>query len=163
MALVGTGKLADAQQQLQLLRSRLNDPILEKRRIPFNAPLPVAQIADHILEASILFTNKNYEPAIASLQKAIDLEDQLIYTEPADWPLPARQFLGAYLLAMKKASQAEEVYRQDLADHPGNGWSLVGLHKALSVQGKRAELARIETAYRSAFSKAEHIPASSVY
>jgi hypothetical protein len=55
------------------------------------------------------------------------------------------------------------VYRDDLARHPGNGWSLVGLHQALRRQGKRAELGQIEKKYRLAFSKAESIPTSSVY
>ncbi|MVM33214.1 hypothetical protein GO755_24450 [Spirosoma sp. HMF4905] len=163
MALVGIGKTAEARLQRQLLGEALKDPILEKRRIPFNAPLPVAQIADHILEAFIFFADKSYEQAVSSLQKAILLEDQLIYTEPSDWPLPARQFLGAYLLAMHKEREAEAVYRQDLIHHPGNGWSLVGLHKALSLQGKRAELPKIKADYQTAFSKAEQIPASSVY
>jgi tetratricopeptide (TPR) repeat protein len=163
MALVSTGKIAEAQQEQQLLVDGLKDPILEKRRIPFNAPLPVAQIANHILEASILFADKKYDQAVVSLNKAIGLEDQLIYTEPSDWPLPARQFLGAIWLDRQKAREAEEVYRQDLVHHPGNGWSLVGLHKALSLQGKRAELPQLEAGYRSAFSKAEHIPTSSVY
>lgn len=163
MALVGIGHPEEAQKQLQRLGERLTDPILEKRRIPFNAPLPVAQIAHHILNASILFADKKNEQAVASLQQAISLEDRLIYTEPNDWPLPARQFLGAYLLKLHKVKEAEAVYRQDLVHHPGNGWSLVGLHQALSLQGKRTELARIEGGYRSAFSKAEHIPGASIY
>lgn len=163
MALVGTGQADDAQKQLELLRSRLNDPILEKRRIPFNAPLPVARIAEHILEATLLFANKNEKQAVESLQLAIDLEDQLIYTEPNDWPLPARQYLGAYLLNMHQMKEAEAVYRQDLVHHPGNGWSLVGLHKALKMQGKSAELSQIKASYKVAFSMAEHIPAASVY
>lgn len=163
MALVGTGKIAEAKTQRQLLRERLTDPILEKRRIPFNAPLPVAQIADHILASSILFAEKKHEQAMTSLQQAIVLEDQLIYTEPADWPLPARQFLGAYLLQLNKSKEAEAVYRQDLVHHPGNGWSLVGLHKALNRQHKAAELPTIEREYRLAFSKAERIPTASVY
>ncbi|AKD58697.1 hypothetical protein SD10_21160 [Spirosoma radiotolerans] len=163
MALVGTGKIAEAKKQSQLLEERLKDPILEKRRIPFNAPLPVAKIADHILASAILFAEKKPEQAVTNLQQAISLEDQLIYTEPADWPLPVRQFLGAYLLQLNKVKEAEAVYRQDLVHHPGNGWSLVGLHKALRRQHKSAELAKIETDYRSAFSKAEQIPAASVY
>ncbi|GAB2514987.1 tetratricopeptide repeat protein [Spirosoma aerophilum] len=163
MALVALGQTAGAQQELKLLQERLRDPVLEKRRIPFNAPLPVARTAGYILDASIQFAQKAYDPAFAALNQAISLEDQLIYTEPSDWPLPARQFLGAYLLQLKKAKEAEAVYREDLLHHPGNGWSLVGLHKALALQGKRTELARIETGYRTAFSKAEHIPVSSVY
>ncbi|ADB39932.1 hypothetical protein [Spirosoma linguale] len=163
MALVALGKTAEAQHELTRLRERLSDPILEKRRIPFNAPLPVARIAEHILDASLLFSRKAHDPAFAALDQAINLEDQLIYTEPSDWPLPARQFLGAYLLQLKKAKEAEVVYREDLAHHPGNGWSLVGLHKALALQGKRAELARIEAGYKTAFSKAEQMPTSSIY
>ncbi|QKZ14274.1 hypothetical protein [Spirosoma sp. KUDC1026] len=163
MAFVRTGKLAEARQQHQLLGKYLNSPILKKRRIPFNAPLPVAQIADHILEASLLFAEKQPDQAIASLNKAIQLEDQLIYTEPNDWPLPARQFLGAHLLTMNKVREAEAVYREDLVHHPGNGWSLVGLHKALRLQDKQTELSRIKASYMTAFSKAEQIPTSSVF
>ena len=55
------------------------------------------------------------------------------------------------------------MYRDDLIHHPGNGWSLVGLHKALSLLGKKEELPRLETNYRLAFSKAEQMPVSSVY
>ncbi|MFD1141112.1 tetratricopeptide repeat protein [Larkinella insperata] len=163
MALVGTGKLTQAQSQLRLLLARLQDPILEKRRIPFNAPLPVARIAGHILEASIQFATKQQPQALVSLQRAIDLEDQLIYTEPADWPLPARQFLGAYLLKMQRPQEAETVYRQDLIHNPGNGWSLVGLHQALTKQGKKARLAQVEAGFKKAFSGAEQIPPSSIY
>ncbi|MBD2700476.1 hypothetical protein IC229_07510 [Spirosoma sp. BT702] len=163
MALVRTNKPAEAEQQLQLLRERLKDPVLKKRRIPFNAFLPSAQLAEHILDASILFHAKKQEQALATLQKAIAIEDVLIYTEPADWPLPARQFLGAYLLEMRNWSEAEAVYRQDLAHNPGNGWSMVGLHQALAGQKKTTELVSIEAGYRAAFSKAEQIPVSSVY
>ncbi|WP_461140821.1 hypothetical protein [Spirosoma pomorum] len=163
MAFVRTGKIAEARLQQQQLRKYLNSPILKKRRIPFNAPLPVAQIADQILEASLLVADKQSDKAVACLDKAIQLEDQLIYTEPNDWPLPTRQFLGAYLLAMNKVSEAEAVYREDLLHHPGNGWSLVGLHKALRLQGKQSELPRIKAGYMTAFSKAEHMPESSVF
>lgn len=163
MALVNTGKIDEAKKQMRLLEEQLTDPILAKRRIPFNAALPVARIANHILDASILFADKKAEQAVATLHQAIGLEDQLIYTEPSDWPLPSRQFLGAYLLRMQKAKTAESVYREDLVHNPGNGWSLVGLHQALKMQGKRAELPKLEAGYRFAFSKAEHIPSSSVY
>ncbi|WP_460996027.1 hypothetical protein [Spirosoma harenae] len=163
MAFIRTNKSAEASQQLKLLRERLTDPILSKRRVPFNAPLPIAHIAEHILEASILFSAKKPEQAVKLLEQAIQLEDQLIYTEPADWPLPARQFLGAFLLDAHQWKEAEAVYRQDLVHNPGNGWSLVGLHRALLEQTKKAELAPVEASYRAAFAKAEQIPVSSVY
>lgn len=163
MALANTGKTAAAREQLQLLRHEFTNPVLAKRLIPFNAPLSTSRIAGYVLEAAILFADKKYTPAVAALDQAITLEDQLIYTEPSDWPLPARQFLGAYLLKMGNVKKAEAVYRDDLVRHPGNGWSLVGLHQALRRQGKRSELGQIEKKYRLAFSKAESIPTSSVY
>jgi tetratricopeptide (TPR) repeat protein len=162
MAMVATGQSEAAKKEKQALHNRLTDPSLTKRRIPFNAPLPVARIADYILEANLLFADKKFEQAVASLQQAVKLEDQ-IYTEPNDWPLPARQYLGVYLLSMNKLPEAEAVYRQDLVENPGNGWSLVGLHQALAKQAKKGELPRIESSYRSAFSMAEQLPTASVY
>ena len=41
----------------------------------------------------------NYEQAIAHLQQAVTLEDNLNYDEPADWSTPTRQNLGAIFLA----------------------------------------------------------------
>lgn len=163
MALVRTGKTAQAHQELQRLRHRLQEPILEKRRIPFNAPLQIAHIANYILEATLLVAEKKQEQAIVQLQKAVAISDQLIYTEPNDWPLPPRQYLGASLLAMHKASQAEAVYREDLIHNPGNGWSMVGLYTALKQQGKTADLPRLAIKYNAAFSKAERVPVGSVY
>ncbi len=86
-----------------------------------------------------------------------------LLNEPSDWPLPARQYLGAYLLNMRKAAEAEAVYRQDLVENPGNGWSLIGLHQALTSQGKKTELPPLEAKYRSAFSMAEQLPTSSIF
>ncbi|GAB3971662.1 hypothetical protein GCM10028806_22220 [Spirosoma terrae] len=34
---------------------------------------------------------------------------------------------------MKKMKEAEAVYWQDLVHNPGNGWSMVGLHKVLRL------------------------------
>ena len=51
-------------------------------------------------------------------------------------PFPARHWLGAALIEAKRYADAEKVYRDDLADHPHNGWSLLGLQQALKAQGK---------------------------
>ena len=51
-------------------------------------------------------------------------------------PAPARHWLGAALLETKRFADAERVYRADLARHPHNGWSLLGLQRALEGQGR---------------------------
>jgi hypothetical protein len=163
MAYVQTGQIKPAKEHLALLRKNLKDPVLEKRRIPFNAPLPIAQIAEKILQGSILFSEKKYKNAIARLNEAIQIEDGLIYTEPNDWPIPARQFLGAYYLKMGKPVLAERIYQDDILRNPGNGWSYVGLYEIAKKQNNTKLLSAYESRYKIAFSKAEEIPARSVY
>ena len=92
------------------------------------------------------------------MKQAINAEDSLIYEEPKLWMLPARQYLGAFLLDMKRPGEAEKVYREDLIWNPGNGWSLLGLHQALKVQGKKTELDRLKKLYTASFSHAEVLP-----
>lgn len=163
MAYVNTGQMDKAKKHLAALREKSKDPVLEKRRIPFNAPLPMAHIAEEILNASVLFAEKKNDAAISSLNKAIEIEDGLIYTEPNDWPIPARQFLGAFLLKMNKPALAEKVYKEDLIWNPANGWSLIGLSQSLKAQKKNDKLAEYKSKYLMSFSKADVIPPASVY
>ncbi|GLU53703.1 hypothetical protein [Dyadobacter frigoris] len=163
LAYVNTGEVTAAKKQLELLHQNSKDPILTKVRIPFNAPVSMASIAGKILHASILFSEKKYDEAFSDLNKAIKIEDNLVYTEPTDWPIPARQFLGAFLLKTGKSALAEKVYREDLELNPGNGWSLIGLSKSLKAQRKNDQLATYKTKYMRAFSGSENIPSSSVY
>ena len=44
--------------------------------------------------------------------------------------------LGAALLAAERYAEAEQTYRDELADHPHNGWSLYGLRTALAAQNR---------------------------
>ena len=136
MAHLNTNNTAKAKQYLQQLKEHSKDSILTDINIPFNSPAQGAYIAENILNASILFTEKKYNAAIASLKKAIQMEDSLIYKEPKDWMIPARQYLGVYLLKLKKPAEAEKIYREDLVWNPGNGWSLLGLYQSLKAQGE---------------------------
>lgn len=163
LAFVYTGQTDSASQQLLQLKENLKDPVLTRKRVPFNSMLQSALIAEEILQAVILFAQKKEDAAIYSLRHAINIEDNLIYTEPKDWVIPARQFLGAYLLKMGKPKEAEKVYREDLVWNPGNGWSLLGLYQSLEAQRKKKNLAAYRTKYLQAFSHADEIPPGSVY
>ena len=63
------------------------------------------------------------------------LEDALAYDEPWGWMSPVRHALGALLLEHGRVSDAEAVYRADLAPgrHPHNVWALHGLHACLTA------------------------------
>ena len=76
------------------------------------------------------------DSAIVSFEEAVTLEDELVYDEPEPLPFAARHWLGALLIEAERYEEAEQVYRDELADHPNNGWSLFGLKTALEAQGK---------------------------
>lgn len=163
IASVHTGNPGAAKTYLQELQKKQNDPVLEKRRIPFNAPVQMARIAEKLLEGTMLSAQNRPEEAIARMEEAVQMEDQLIYTEPKDWPVPSRQFLGAYLIRQGQAARAEAVYRQDLAKNPGNGWSLLGLSQSLQATGRVREAGELQSGIRQAFSHANELPEASVY
>lgn len=50
-----------------------------------------------------------------------------------------RHALGSVLLQAGKPGQAEQVYREDLAEHPVNGFSVLGLSQSLAAQGKQED------------------------
>src|SRR5262249_61615868 len=58
------------------------------------------------------------------LRAAVAEQDTHWFTEPPPWYFPVRQALGAVLLQAGRAREAEQVYRDDLARNPHNGWSL---------------------------------------
>ncbi len=91
-------------------------------------------IVGGILDGEIKQALGDLDGAIAAQTAAVLLEDQLVYDEPEQLPFSVRHWLGANLLAAERYPEAEQVYRDELNDHPHNGWSLVGLKKALLAQ-----------------------------
>lgn len=162
LALLYAGQPDSAAAQLQLLRDKLGNPVLKTRRVPFNTALQGAIIAENILDGAILLSRNKYDDGIACLKKAIETEDDMIYSEPAEWPIPARQFLGAYLLKSDYAPQAEQVYREDLERNPGNGWSMLGMYQSLKVQNRKEKLAHYKAGFLRSFSHADVAPVGSV-
>ena len=88
-----------------------------------------------ILEGEMLRAGRNLTGAIAAFERAVVLEDALPYDEPEPLPFAARHWLGAALLEAGRHADAERVYREEIADHPHNGWSLLGLQQALKARG----------------------------
>ena len=89
--------------------------------------------------------------AVKGLTEAVRLEDKLAYDEPADWFFPVRDLLGAELLRDGKAADAEQVYRDDLKLHPGNGWALCGLMQSLKAEGRSADAHAVEVEFHNAW------------
>jgi tetratricopeptide (TPR) repeat protein len=89
-----------------------------------------------ILEGEIHRSAGDLKQAIDAFESAVKLEDALVYDEPEPLPFAARHWLGAALLESNRFADAERVYREELEDHPHNGWSLLGLQQALAGQKK---------------------------
>jgi tetratricopeptide (TPR) repeat protein len=105
-----------------------------KSKFRFHPAQRIVGTAAHILEGEIFRQQGELDNAIAALASAVAVEDEIGYDEPEPLPFAARHWLGAALLEAGRFAEAEQAYRQDLEDHPHNGWSLVGLKAALSAQ-----------------------------
>lgn len=100
---------------------------------------PVMNIAERVLAAQIAIRLGRPADAIAPLTEAKDIEDGLMYMEPPFWHQPVRHVLGAALLELGRAAEAERLYREDLARFPKNAWSIRGLERARLAQLAREE------------------------
>lgn len=103
-----------------------------------------------MVEGEILVAEGKTDDGIAQLRAAVAAEDALKYDEPPGWLIPIRHSLGATLMRAGRYADAEQVYREDLARLPDNGWSLYGLAESLSAQDKNPEEAK---ATRAKFQK----------
>lgn len=112
---------------------------LKKRMGAFNTAYAGGEVAVAMAKGVLAEAENRLSEAETWLEKAVQLEDQMVYDEPKDWLLPPRQYLGAALLKAGKFGNAEAVFRKDLDFNPNNGWSLKGLEMALTAQNRQKE------------------------
>ena len=155
IAFVRKGQTVQAEQELTKLKELMSEKTLQQPLFSPNTGLAVLSIAPEVLAGEIDAAKKNYDGAIAHLERAVRLEDALVYTEPAEWHYPPREALAAVLLEAKRPAEAETVYWSDLKRNRNNGWSLYGLMKALQAQGKLDEAALIEARFKKAWERAD--------
>ncbi len=149
------GRSADAASELAALQKAAADPVLKDMKIfELNSLAQLGEIAAAMLEGEVAEKRGNGEAAIAAYTRAVEMEDSLLYSEPPDWPLPPRQYLGEAYLAAGRSKEAERTYREDLKRHRANGWSLHGLEKALRAQGKVAEADEVHRRFERAWQRA---------
>ncbi|MGH8092191.1 MAG: hypothetical protein ACREIF_01790 [Chthoniobacterales bacterium] len=107
-----------------------------------NPVVDLLAVAQHMTEGEILIRENKLDAGIAELRAAIKLEDALHYDEPPGWLIPVRHSLGATLMRNSRYAEAEQIYREDLARLPDNGWSLYGLAESLRAQKKNPKEAK---------------------
>ena len=154
VAYAATGRLDEAraeQAAFAAARERV-DPDATFGNNPATALLDVAA---PLLDGEILYRAGDIEAGFAALRDAVRQEDSLRYDEPPDWIQPVRHALGAALLASGRSVEAEQVFREDLAKLPNNGWSQFGLARALRLQGENDEAAIYEAAFAETWKDAD--------
>jgi tetratricopeptide (TPR) repeat protein len=115
----------------------------------------VLTVAEYMLDGRIAVARGDRRAAIAALRRAVAAEDALKYNEPMDWYLPAREPLGAVLLAEGEAGEAERVFRANLKKYPRDGRSLLGVRESLKAQGKHDAARLVQQEFQAAWQQAD--------
>ena len=155
LALQNTGNHDGAIEELKRLRTIRQGPALDDQFVGFGPAPTLLMVAELILEAELEAGEGNDANAIARLDRAVRLQDSLLYNEPPDWYFPVRHYLGAALLDAGYPAEAEVVYWQDLSKNRDNGFALFGLSQALEAQDKAAELYEVEERFEQAWVAAD--------
>ena len=155
LAFVAMRQPLQAEQELIALRKIMKNPLLDNPLLSKNTTSTILSIAPEVLAGEIAAAHGQFDQAIAYLEKAVRLEDALVYTEPSEFHLPPRLALGAILLEAGQPTEAETVYWEDLRRNRNNGWALYGLIQALSAQKKDDQARLIEARFKKAWERAD--------
>jgi hypothetical protein len=151
LALAGRGDYAEARgEQAAFETMRAQTP--KDATWSNNKAIDVLALASEVVAARL-----EPEPAAAvpHWERAVVLEDALIYDEPPSWYYPVRESLGAALLRAGRAVEAETVLREGVRRSRRNGRMLYALMEALRAQNKSEEAALVKREYEAAWSKAD--------
>ncbi len=162
VALAALGRTEEARGELARYEEQV-DQVPEDWWVFSNKAHDVLPIGRLVLMGEIAYREGRLDEAWAALEKAMAAEDRLVYDEPPGWMIPVRHSMGALLLEAGDPTRAEGLYRQDQLDHPGNGWSLLGLTQALEAQGRTVEAAEIRPLLERAWARVEQRPTSSCF
>lgn len=155
MTFAQQGKLREARYELENLRQLMKDSRLAIPMAPFSSALEGASVAENLLNGSIILGERKYEEAIDVLQKAVNIEENMVYNEPRDWLLNPKHYLGNAYLKAGQWANARKVFQNDLKNNDENGWALFGLYQAFTTGNRKAEGERIFARFKKAFAKAD--------
>lgn len=156
MAAVRDGRMDDAEAHRAAVAAAADDPAIRAMMV-FDRYTMIdgVRIAERTLTAEIAAAAGDTAGALAALEEAVAIEDDLPYDEPPAWHAPVRHSLGQMLLDAGRAEDAEATYRAELRRNPENGWSLYGLEQALRAQDRDAEAEEVAARFRQAWTHAD--------
>lgn len=161
LALSAKGQPAEAAGELRELETILKSVPAERTVAFFFRAQNVLQLAANVLAGEMAARAGDTASAERLLRAAVAEQDTHWFTEPPPWYFPVRHALGAVLLQARRPADAEQVYREDLARNPGNGWALLGLAQSLRAQNKTAEASDVDARFKRAWAQADVTPTAS--
>jgi len=154
VAYAALGKVAEAGKEFDALK-KAYDAVPESRLIGNNSARTVLDVGLPMAEGELEYRRGNYDHAFELLREAVRRDVALRYDEPWGWMMPVRHSLGALLVEQGRLQEAETVYREDLALHPGNGWALHGLAECLRRTGRADAAAEVDGRFASAWARSD--------
>lgn len=157
------GNFAEAEREREEFHRHLKG-IAPDRRFLSNPTQASLAVGAALLDGELAYHQGRHEEAYGHLRHAVELDDNLSYTEPWAWMHPPRHALAALLLDQGHSQEAEQVYRDDLglsgkvqrcAQHPNNVWALHGLVECLKRRGETDELPILQTSLAAALARAD--------
>jgi tetratricopeptide (TPR) repeat protein len=141
------------EQRIFLERAKL---VPKEASLGNNSCEAILGVLTPMVEGEILVAEGKIDSGSEQLRAAIQKEDALKYDEPPAWLIPVRHSLGAVLMKQQRFAEAEQVYREDLARLPENGWSLLGLAQSLRKQNKNGqEVSETQAKFEKVWAKAD--------
>ncbi len=153
--------------EAELERERFHrhiEGIPPERRFLSNPAKASLAVGVALLDGELAYHQGRHDEAYRHLRQAVELDDNLSYTEPWAWMHPPRHALAALLLDQGHRDEAEQVYRDDLglsgtvqrcAQHPDNVWALHGLVECLTARRETEELQALRARLAAAQAKAD--------
>ena len=163
VALANTQRIDDALAERDRFY-KVRDRVPGSRMLFNNTCRDILEVAEQMMLGELAYHIGEHETAFTHLRNSVEIDDNLPYDEPWGWMQPTRHALGALLLEQGQTKEAETVYRADLGldatlsracQHPGNVWSLHGLHECLTRRGETLETKHIKLQLDKARARAE--------
>ena len=140
-----TGDLAGAREWAEKLRTRADAEGDDE------SSLPIAALE---LEGLLQFEEGKPDTAVATLRKAVQLEEQTPFGYgPPLPPKPSLELLGEVLLAMDRPGDAVKAFQASLERTPRRALSLRGLSRAAEAAGDRETADRANSELRDLASR----------
>jgi tetratricopeptide (TPR) repeat protein len=133
-----SGRIGEAAAEAEAIAALERAPDLVALKGAGIPGVETLAIARQVVLGRIAQTKGDSSAAVAAFTAAAELQDALPYMEPPYWYYPVRQSLGAALLAMGRADNAQAAFEAALRHAPNNGWAIYGLKAAAEARGDDA-------------------------